>query len=135
MRAIVQEHKYGCGVVCVAFVLGIKYKEAVLLFENGDYRVKMVPNFYCREMVSVLNSNTAREYVYKYLKKRLRSKIYRQSTIVYIKKSKKYKYGHYLVRFGNKWMDPWINLPNRNRKAGFRKRLPGKPTYLISTVD
>lgn len=44
-------------------------------------------------------------------------------------------FGHYLIRFNNQWIDPWINLPNKNIKAGFRKRLPGKPIYGISCIS
>jgi len=28
-------------------------------------------------------------------------------------------------------MDPWINLPAINIEAGFRKTLPGEPTYTV----
>ncbi|MEM0476561.1 MAG: hypothetical protein QW367_02905 [Candidatus Aenigmatarchaeota archaeon] len=72
---------------------------------------------------------------YKYLKPKWRRKIYQEGTIVFIKRNKKYPYGHYLVRYKNLWMDPWINLLKEKRmekaKAGFRKRLPGKPIYAI----
>lgn len=126
MEPIVQEDDYGCGVACVAFVLTIPYKKAVLLFKEGEIRVKGIPDFYCREICEILG-----EYSYKYIKPRLRNRIYAGGTIVFIKKSGKYKYGHYLVRFENKWMDPWINFPDEQRIAGFRNRLPGKPIYMI----
>jgi hypothetical protein len=131
MKAIVQEDDFGCAVACVAFVLGIKYQEAVFLFENGEARVSGIPDFYCREIVLILGSNTNQQFDYKYIKPRLKKKIYEDCAIVFIKKSKKYKYGHYLVRSKDTWMDPWINFPDKNRKAGFRKRLPGRSIYMI----
>ena len=131
MKAIAQEDPYGCGVACVAFVLKIKYENALSLFENGQTRVKEIPDFYCREIVTILKSNTDKHFDYKYVKPRLRKKIYKDGVIVFIEKSKKYKYGHYLVRFEDKWMDPWINFPDKNRKAGFRKVLLGKAIYFI----
>ncbi len=130
MKAVRQEDNLGCAVACVAFVLGIKYKDALKLFEDGESRVKEKANFYCREIVSVLDE-FGLKYEYKFLKPRHKNKIYKTKTIVFIQKSKKYRYGHFICRYKNSWMDPWINLPKRSIKAGFRKRLPGKPTYAI----
>jgi hypothetical protein len=130
MKLIAQEDSYGCGVACVAFALNKSYKEALSLFPNGKKRARSIPDFYCRELVWILN-NTGRNYEYKYIKPKLRRKIYKTGTIVFIKKSKKYKYGHYLIRYENKWMDPWINFPRLNANAGFRKRLPGRPIYAL----
>ena len=61
--------------------------------------------------------------------------MYQPNAIVYVKKSKKYPAGHYLCRLGHKWMDPWINFPDRDIQAGFRRRLPGKPVYVIFPKD
>ena len=64
--------------------------------------------------------------------------MYQPNAIVYVKKSKKYPAGHYLCRLGYigyKWMDPWINFPDRDIQAGFRRRLPGKPVYVIFPKD
>jgi hypothetical protein len=52
-------------------------------------------------------------------------------SIVFIKTSAKYLFGHFLARYKDKWMDPWINLPNTDITAGFRDQLPGKPTYAV----
>ena len=130
MKSIAQEDSLGCGIACVAFILKLTYKEAKNLFLDGKRRAKEEPNFYCGEIVGILE-NVGLSYEYKYLKKRLKHKIYRSNTIVYLRKSKKYPFGHYLVRYENKWMDPWINFPKENINAGFRKRLPGKPIYAI----
>lgn len=132
MKLVKQENPFGCGIACIAAVLNINYEKALKLFKNGKKRASETPNFYCKEMVIVLK-NSGLNYQYKYLKKRLRQKLYQPNTIVFIKRSKKYPYGHYLIRVDHQWMDPWINLPNKNIKAGFRKRLPGKPIYFISS--
>ena len=130
MRAIKQEDKLGCGIACVAFILKIKYEDTRDLFADGKRRANEEANFYCREIVRILESRTL-SCEYKYLKKRLKHKIYRPNTIVFIKKSEKYPFGHYLCRSKVGWMDPWINIPNKKIEAGFRKRLPGKPVYYI----
>ncbi len=130
MRSVKQEDSFGYAVACVAFVLNIEYLKARKLFKNGEKRAKSIPNFYYREIVEILK-NAGLDYQHKYVKTKIRRKTYTGNTIVFIKRSKKYHYGHYLVRFENKWMDPWINFPDRNIKVGFRKRLPGKPIYIV----
>ncbi len=130
MKPIRQEHQMGCAVACIAFILKISYPEALRLFRNGKVRAKTKANFYCKELVYILN-NQGLFYKHKYIKKRLKNKIYQTGTIVFLKKSPKYPFGHYLVRSNGRWMDPWINFPNPNIKAGFGKRLPEKPIYAI----
>lgn len=133
-KLVKQIHDFGCGIACVASLLGIKYSDAILLFENGKKRAATMPNFYCKEIVSILNS-TGISAEYKYLKPRIRSRIYNPGTIVYIGKSTRYRFGHYLLRTETSWMDPWHNMSKdkcvTNAFAGFRRRLPGRPIYAI----
>jgi len=129
MKPIVQEDAYGCGVACVANILGITYQEALNFFENGGEKASSI-GFYCKEFLPVFRINQL-SYEYKYIKPKLKNKIYINKTIVYLRKSKKYPAGHYLCRIDNKWLDSWINFPDIDRKSGYRKRLPEKPIYII----
>lgn len=129
MKAIKQEHTYGCGVACVAFILCTNYTLIISSFDNGEYKAEKL-GFYCGELTSFLNS-MGLKYKWKYVKSRLRKKIYKEGSIVFIKKSRKYPTGHYLTRCNRGWMDSWINHPSVFIKSGFRKRLPGKPAYAI----
>lgn len=129
MRPIKQEDPFGCGIACVAFVLSISYADSLEMFKDGKNKAEKV-GFLCKEIVNALKSKNL-IYEYNYIKARYGKSIYDQKTIVFIKQSKKYPSGHYLVRANNNWMDPWINFPNQQKKAGFRKRLPGKPIYAI----
>lgn len=133
MKPIVQEDPLGCGVACMAAVLGVSYQESLNLFKNGQKKAIEI-GFFCKEIVVALKKKGL-VYEYRYIKGKLRKKIYKQGTIVFLRRSKKYPSGHYLCRINNKWMDPWINFPNGNRKAGFRKRLPEKPTYIIHPIS
>ncbi|MCL5970876.1 MAG: hypothetical protein M1450_05270 [Patescibacteria group bacterium] len=133
MKPVKQDDDFGCAVACVAFVLNTRYSNAIKFFRNGKKRAERIPNFYCRELVEILN-NAGLNYQYKRFKPKIRRKIHKEKSIVFIRRSKKYRYGHYLVRFNNLWMDPWINLPDRKIKAGFRKRLPGKAIYAILKI-
>lgn len=130
IKPVKQRDNFGCAVACVAFILRIEYGIARDLFVDGKRRSKEEANFYCKEIVGIL-ANAGLSYQYRYLKKRLKRKMYNLNTIIYIKKSKRYPYGHYLCRYKDMWMDPWINFPSRKITAGFRKRLPEKPIYVI----
>lgn len=134
MEPVRQEDGLGCAVACVAFVLQIPYKQALTLFPDGKRRVKEEANFYCPEIVQILN-NAELKYTWKKLPKNLPEKDLKNLSIVFIKRSKIHPYGHFLCRYNDSWMDPWINLPDRNIKAGFRETLPGEPTYAIIKSD
>ena len=133
MKPIKQEDHLGCAVACVAFVLNIKYSESLTLFIDGRQRVKTKANFYCPEIVKILNK-AGYNYTWKKLSNKNQKLLLTNNSIVFIQKSDKYPYGHFLTNHDNKWMDPWINLPNQNILAGFRNNLPGNPTYIIFKI-
>jgi hypothetical protein len=130
MKPVKQEDGLGCAVACVAFLLEVPYSTALDLFEDGKIRVKEKANFYCPEIVQILN-----HYNHNYTWEKLTTKnmdlIDKNYSIVFIKRSKKYPYGHFLCSHYDKWMDPWLNLPDNKIEAGFRNELPGEPTYVI----
>jgi len=132
MEPIVQENSFGCGVACTAFLLKINYAIAIGLFEQGREKADK-KGFMCKDIVKVLNEFGLR-YTYKHVGSKIKNKIYASGVIVFIRRSKKYPSGHYLARYENKWMDSWINFPKMDRQAGFRKRLPGQPIYMILPI-
>ncbi len=129
MRPISQEHNFGCGAACVAFVLKKNYSEVIHVLGKVKAKSK---GFYCKDIIKVL-AKFGLVYSYKYLKPKLKRKIYKSGIIVFIKRSRRYPTGHYLVRYEGLWMDPWINYQeNRSiqgAESGFRKKLPGIPIY------
>lgn len=129
MKTIRQEDRLGCAVACVAFVLQISYKNALQLFKDGEHRVVEKPNFYCPEIVKILNSH-GKNYAWKKIKSSEENDL-GELSIVFISRSERYKYGHFLCKHRSKWMDSWINLPDKNIKAGWRVDLPGIPSYVI----
>lgn len=126
-----QEHNFGCGAACASFVSGKTYSEVVNLLGKNKARKT---GFDCKDLIGVL-LKFGKNYSFNYIKTRLRSRIYEDGTIVFIKRSKRYPHGHYLVRYKKLWMDSWISFTKDENiayaKAGFRKRLPGKPIYII----
>ncbi len=130
-RSVTQRHNYGCGVSCLAFVVNTSYDDVIS--KLGQKKADR-EGYYCKELVSFLQK-LGLPYTYRYLKPKLRRSIYQEGSIIYIKKSERYPAGHYLVRHRKFWMDSWINFPNNQEineaESGFRRRLPGKPIYVI----
>jgi hypothetical protein len=133
MKPVAQEDDLGCAVACVAFILQITYSEALELFEDGERRVKSKANFYCPEIVTILNSNGL-HYSWNKLEKTATESEITNLSIVFVKKSKKLPYGHFLCKYQNQWMDPWINLPDIPIKGGFKNSTSGIPTYIIFPI-
>ncbi len=130
MKPITQEHSCGCSVACVASILGISYKRALKLFEKPGYAGAR--GYYCREIVMALKKG-GKEYSYSYLKLGKKKLLEIPFSIIYVRKSKSYPLGHFLARDEKgRWMDPWINYPEvKPAKSGFRKKLPGKASWVI----
>ncbi len=131
MKSITQKDSFGCGIACVAFICKVSYDYAKKNYFNRPHNASTL-GYLCKDIVRAL-SKSDKNYCYKYLKRRIK---YKKNTIVFIKRSNKYPFGHYLTKTRNGWMDPWINFDNLNHKlpqanSGFRKRLPGKPIYAI----
>ena len=133
-KPIAQEDPLGCGIACVAWITGKTYKQAKDLYFKDVKRAGTV-GYFCRDLVSAL-AMAKKQYSYRYLRKKAR---FNEDSIVFIKRSKRYPAGHYLVKTAEVWMDPWINFDCKKpyltaALAGFRKRLPGKPIYLVDKI-
>ena len=129
-QPITQEHNYGCGVSCFAFVSDVTYKEAVeLLGRELSVRNGWRPTDLVREL-----TKQGLTYRNKYVRK---TNVFfdKEGTIVLVEPSANYPVGHYLAYHEGKWMDPWINLPDdtclEHAQSGFRDRLPGKAMYAL----
>jgi hypothetical protein len=133
-ESITQEFDYGCGVACFAFILGISYKEATVILGKDQSTSN---RFWVKDFIFALN-DSGKPYYAKHIKPRIVKSIYNEGVIVLIRRSKRYPSGHYLVRYKDVWMDPWINLPTCKdiyfAKSGYRKRLPGKPMYALFPI-
>ncbi len=128
---IVQEDEFGCGAACVAYVVGTTYQQTVQQLGTDEASTK---GYYCRELKETLAAY-GQDYSYCYAKEDTIKLARREGSIVYIRKSKAYPAGHYLVFTGGCWMDPWINFCHnkdvRFAVSGYRVRLPGKIQYIL----
>ena len=128
---VTQEDDMGCGAACVAYLSNKTYLEAVNIL--GRNKAKTV-GFKLKELVDGLNYFGLR-YEFKYVKPKIKHLIYHDGAIVFIKRSARYPYGHYLVRKDGLWADPWLNLvldkTLMSAKSGYRKRLPGTAQWVV----
>ena len=129
-QSVTQELDYGCGVACFAFITNMTFQEAVI-FLGKEYSI--ANGWRPSDLVAALN-RFGLTYKNKYVRKK-EGVIYPTGTLVLIERSPQYPVGHYLVSHNNRWMDPWINLPDdaalANAKSGFRSTLPGRPMYAL----
>lgn len=134
-KSITQETDYGCGIACFAFVADLTLAQAAgYLNRSGKTR----DGVHLMILLEAMNSYGLAS-IRKYVKSHLLDRINEEGTIVLTKRSKEYPVGHYLVRYENQWMDPWLNfLDNKdvkNAKSGFRDELPGEPVYAILPIE
>ncbi len=123
----------GCGVACVASLLGISYKKALKLFESP--KNACFKGYYCKDLCKALK-NSEQNYSFKKYKINMNHFLKKERTIVFIERNSKYPEGHYLTKTQKGWMNPWINFPIiAPAKAGFSKNLPGKITWIIFKND
>ncbi len=128
---ITQEDNMGCGAACVAFAANKTYKQAATAL--GRTKARTV-GFQLKELVDALGQNGL-DYRFKHVQPTVKQAIYQEGVIVFIKRSIRYPYGHYLIRHNGQWMDPWINSvwdkDIAKAKSGYRRRLPGKTQWAV----
>ena len=134
MKPVTQEDMFGCGVACVAFILEKSYADAKKRYFRGN-DLKSV-GLFCRDLVKALKKG-GRGYDFKKVKGKIRFKV---GDIVFVKRSKRFPAGHYLIKVKEGWMDPWMNFSVKEfdikkAKSGLRKKLPGKAEWVVFTID
>lgn len=132
ITSICQEHPFGCGVACVAFIVGDSYKNALKLFGNSNNAT--VKGYYCKDLIFAL-AQSGFKYRYHKYKNNYLDLLFKNGTIVYTKKSSNYPAGHYLVKTVLGWMNPWSNFPNMPIQSKFQENLMDEVEYVIYKED
>jgi hypothetical protein len=104
-----QEHTMGCAVACLASRCGLSYKKALTLFDNAENA--WTRGFFCEEIVNAFNLT---QYRYAYEEFDLKKHLYlleKEGTIAFIAPCEAYPLGHFILRVGEGWMNPWSNYP------------------------
>ena len=129
MKPVTQEQSMGCAVACVASLLRISYSKVLEFFKKSKAASSV--GYYCRDICQALQK-AGKKYQYQHVSPKNKRFLSKTGVIVFIKKSKQYPLGHYLLRTAKGWMNPWINYPHiKPAKAGIQKRLPGKAQWVI----
>jgi hypothetical protein len=132
MKPITQEAPMGCAIACCASLAGLTYEKMLSYFDNGEIK-DHTSGFYNKDIVKALSRvgiNAKGCSIKKWGDRKIDD-----GTIVFIKRSKVYPEGHFLLKTKKGWMNPWINHPNINpAKAGFQTELPGKIDWVIEIV-
>lgn len=128
-RMVKQEHTFGCGVACVGYALGLRYRDALTLFVKPDYAWKK--GYYCRDLISALGKAGV-EYQHFYFRPKHKRFLSVPGVIVYTR-SPSYPAGHYLVRTPRGlWMNPWANYPSiAPVRAAYQKILTDPIGYIL----
>ena len=115
----------GCGVACVAFVVGRSYANALQLFSGfwGDPHRR---GYGRRTLVAALR-RAGESYVVRGFGRvppdeRARW-AFPEGSIVFVRDDGDYRVGHYLVRVGTYWMNPWDGAYRRALPAPARSWL------------
>lgn len=123
-----QKDQNGCGVACIAFLLDKSYQDTKKLFDSEKIASYGSD---CPEMAAALNANNQ-----KYSWKKYTGGTIPNLSIVYLGPSDYYKTGHYLVKYNNFWMNPWVwGRKIETAKSGFIKRPRGEVKYIIYPVN
>lgn len=131
----------GCGIASLANLLDKDYSLVKKDFEKKFYTIERgikmfdIVNYLKTKNINYKSKFFNQNKKYEFNKKEgsKYSKII--GSITLIAKNKKYPIGHYLLRVKNGWVDPWYNLPDKDIKAGIRKKLPGNPWYVLYPLD
>jgi len=133
-----QKDLKGCGIACMANLLGKPYDSVKNDFEKNFYTIKKGVNIV--DMVRYLE-RSGRNYKSKFFNQKKFSKTEAdkfskiEGSITLVAKSEKYPVGHYLLKAENGWVDPWYNHPSIDKvHAGIRQTLPANPWYVLYPV-
>ena len=122
LDSITQEEPFGCAISCVAFRLNLSYSDAKGLFKHPEYSSRR--GYYCDDIVEALDNGGCEGYTFAQVDDDNRKFLDVSGTIVLIRRNVKYPAGHWLIRSGDKWVNPWINFPcMKPAKSGFQKEL------------
>lgn len=132
MKLVTQEQPMGCGLACVASAANVSYKKVLALVKREYASTR---GFYCQDLVDALKK-LGLHYKYAKVSPKNRKYLRVNGTIAFVKRSKRFPEGHFLLKTSKGWMDPWINTPNITpAKAGYRARFPGTAQWILYKVS
>lgn len=126
-----QEDEWGCGVACVASLLGVSYGEAKKLVELVKGRSVNAKPFGL-ELHHIAIALQAKGV--KVIADWDPTVHHPNGSIVCIGGKSRYKYEHYILKTPGGWMDPWFNLDPKEKVARYRKGYPRESEFLVALI-
>jgi hypothetical protein len=117
---VTQEDKWGCGVACLASLLGISYQDAKQLAEAAKERgVNARPSgLELHDLARALRGEGIK-VVADWAPAAIPN-----GSIAFVAGGRRYgEAGHYILRTPRGWMDPWYNL-RKVKNAEYREEIP-----------
>jgi hypothetical protein len=106
---VTQEHSMGCGLACVAFIVGKTYQTVWKKVPTKSFA--WTRGYYCKELVALLSKFGA-SYEWKKVGAKFSVDTCPIGTIIFLKPNQKYPMGHFMVKIGRfRYMNPWKNFP------------------------
>lgn len=132
MKLVSQEAPMGCAIACTASLVNKSYQQMRRFFVDAKIKESTL-GFYNRDIVRVLSKLNLVSKVFS--RRKFGNRKIKIGTIVFIRRSKEYPFGHYLLKTKKGWMNPWINYPNISpAKAGYQEKLPGCISWVIEEI-
>lgn len=132
---VVQLDEWGCGVACIASLLGISYEEAYWLArrEKGESIGGVQPGLELHHIAMILKQHEKGIHVVADWQER---ETYPVGTILFVEGPEPYDGGHYILRVDKGWMDPWVNMrnPEETRKARVIKNFPAGTCFSVALI-
>lgn len=127
---VAQEDKWGCGVACVASLLGISYQKSKLLVEKLKGRsVNARPYGLELHHLAIALQKKGVKVIADWNPEYMPDGI-----IVCISGKSPYDGDHYMLKTPEGWMDPWYNLVEKKMEAGYRQNYPRGTYFLVALV-
>lgn len=99
----------GCGIARVASVVNDSYDNVLKRCKNPKDTLE--EGFYMPELKRLLKLYGKEKYLFRKYFPKYHKYLLKNGTIIFISKSEKYPYGHYLNKIEGGWMNSWINCP------------------------
>lgn len=130
-EAVVQREEWGCGVACVASLLGVPYEEAkeILKEVKGttvNHGIKGLELHHIAVALKERGIGVIADWE--------EAESFPDGTIICIANDDLYSGEHYMLKTPAGWMDPWMNMGKKPRKAGYREAYPDGTWFQVALV-
>ena len=127
---VAQEDEWGCGVACMASLLGVSYQNAKKLAEDAKgLAINAEPGGLELHDIAIALQKAGVKVIADWDPADIPD-----GAIVCIRGKAPYADDHYILKTPSGWMDPWYNIGNNLREARSREEYPSGTYFLVALV-